>query len=197
MGIPSESRPSDLSTFLARFKPVAQEEVVWGGKTHLLASCYIGSDVPPPEYITSVRSVVLRGGEVLVLRNPDETHIMPGGRREKGETLQETLRREVLEETGWEMEPVAVLGFIHFHHLTPQPSSYLYPYPDFIHLLYLSLATEERLDARIPDDYEQESAFHSILEITGAGAGDASIDANQMLYLQAATAIMARKGTRE
>lgn len=195
--LPDVMQP-DLASFLAHLMPVAEEEVVWGrGSIRLRSVCYFGSEIPPLTYITSVRSIVIRGERVLVLRNPDETHIMPGGRREAGETLEQTMRREVLEETGWELQPVTVLGFIHFHHLTLKPPEHPYPYPDFLHLIYVSLATSERPEARIPDDYERECAFHTITDMMDAkadGAAANAIGANQRLYLRAALASLADKG---
>lgn len=59
------------------------------------------------------RGILLREGgegtEALVLRNPDGTWELPGGKVEYGETAYESLEREVYEETGLsvtEAEPV-------------------------------------------------------------------------------------------
>jgi len=49
--------------------------------------------------------------------------------------------REVEEETGLTLAGATLLGFIHFHHLTPKPEPFPYPYPDMIHLVYAALAT--------------------------------------------------------
>jgi 8-oxo-dGTP pyrophosphatase MutT (NUDIX family) len=44
--------------------------------------------------------------------------------------LEQTVRREVLEETGWAIDPPKLLGVKHFRHLTPKPAGYSCPYPD-------------------------------------------------------------------
>jgi 8-oxo-dGTP diphosphatase len=52
-----------------------------------------------------------RGGIVLVrhVKGGDAYHLLPGGGVETGESIDQALRREVLEETGLECEPVAPL----------------------------------------------------------------------------------------
>lgn len=37
---------------------------------------------------------------------------------------EDTVRREVLEETGWTMQALHPLGFLHFHHRAPRPEGY-------------------------------------------------------------------------
>lgn len=49
-------------------------------------------------------------GQVLMILSPDRGWEYPGGMVEQGETLQEALRREILEETGVEAEPMAFSG---------------------------------------------------------------------------------------
>jgi len=117
----------DLAAFLARHTPQTQESAVWGGGTHpLRITAYLGHELPPLAYVTSVRSVVFHDATALVLRDRDGLHILPGGRREPGETIEETLRREVLEETGWTLRAPTLLGFLHFHHLSPRPPGHPY-----------------------------------------------------------------------
>jgi ADP-ribose pyrophosphatase YjhB (NUDIX family) len=59
---------------------------------------------------------------VLVVRDPHEIHILPGGRRAHGETFEQTAVREVREETGWNVGDLHLLGVKHFHHLSPKLS---------------------------------------------------------------------------
>jgi len=181
-GISSTKLQPDLAAFLARHTPRAEQQAVWGeGTIRLLISCYLSTELPPLKYVTSVRSLVFRDDSVLVLRNPDDTHIYPGGRREGGETLEETLRREILEEVGWEVTEISQLGFLHFQHLTPKPEGYLYPYPDFCHIVHMAKASHFVPNARVEDDYELEAAFRPISEVQ-----DMTLSPCQHVFLKAA-----------
>ena len=96
------------------------------------------TEVPSPlAFVSSARCLLLRDGEVLVLRSSGGTHhLLPGGRREAGDSIAETVRRELLEETGHAPHDMRQLGLIHFHHLAPGPEAYPYPYPDFLWLVH-------------------------------------------------------------
>jgi 8-oxo-dGTP pyrophosphatase MutT (NUDIX family) len=173
----------DLGEFLARHTPVGEASAVWGGGTlPLRVAGYVGDEVPPLAYITSVRGLVFRADSVLVLRNADGIfHLLPGGRREAGESLPETLRREVLEETGWLVDIGPMVGFIHFHHLSPKQPGYGFPHPDFISVIHGSEAVAYRPEAMLSDDYELEAAFRTIDE-----ARALPLEVESRLYLEAA-----------
>ena len=93
------------------------------------------------------------------MRNEDERHILPGGRRERGETLEETVRREVFEESGWALGLMHRLGFSHFYHLSPMPDDHPFPHPDFFTLNHWAEAEDYHPELRVSDDYEREAAF--------------------------------------
>ena len=145
------------STKLAVEK-LAVEAVQWGS-IQLLMTSYLGRTLPPLDSITSVRVIVMRENEILVVRDPESVHILPGGRREAGETLLQTLQREMLEETGWTIQNISLLGFKHFHHLTPEPEDYPYPYPDFFQAIYRAYANTFIENARDKDGYELEVMY--------------------------------------
>jgi 8-oxo-dGTP pyrophosphatase MutT (NUDIX family) len=137
--------------------------------------------MPPLDYITSARCLVFRHDSVLVQRDRDSTHILPGGRREADESPLEAVHREVLEETGWSITDPVLIGFVHFAHLTPKPSGHAYPYPDFVQVVYLADARESVPDARLDDGYEVESVFRPVADVQGR-----TIPATQRLFLDAA-----------
>jgi 8-oxo-dGTP pyrophosphatase MutT (NUDIX family) len=140
-------------------EPAAVETDTWGA-LRLQVSTYLTRTLPATlALVSSVRAIVLRGGEVLVARDPTRRHILPGGRREAGETVEQTLRREVREETGWEIGPGRLIGLLHFHHLTERPAEYRYPYPDFLHLVYAASGVRCDPAARVADDYELEAVM--------------------------------------
>ena len=69
----------------------------------------------PTRPFLAVSAAVVRDGQVLVVRRarPPANGLfsLPGGVVEAGETLHQALQREVMEETGITIEPVALAGF--------------------------------------------------------------------------------------
>jgi 8-oxo-dGTP pyrophosphatase MutT (NUDIX family) len=153
-----------LSAFLRDLVPSAAETDQWG-EMAFQVSGYLTANMPPLEYVTSVRAVVTQGENALVITSPDREHILPGGRREPGESLTETLRREALEETGWSLRSLRLLGFKYFHHLMPRPAVYPYPYPDFLQVVYTAVVEVCYPDRRIMDDYELDARFLPLAEV--------------------------------
>ncbi len=54
-------------------------------------ACYLTDKTPPRRYVTSARAVVSDGDCVLVVQDPSNRHIMPGGRLEPNETPEDAL----------------------------------------------------------------------------------------------------------
>jgi len=176
---------TDLASFLAQQLPLTTETVTWQSiNMQFRVTSYLSREFPPLDYITSVRGVILRGDQVLAVRDPENVHILPGGRREKGETLTQTLERELLEETGWTIHPPSLLGFKHFHHLTPRPANYLYPYADFLQLVYTAQAKIHIPGARRTDDYELDAFSHPITDIAAL-----HLTQGELAYLAAAQTV--------
>ncbi len=176
---------TDLASFLAQQLPMTTETVTWQSiNMQFHVTSYLNHELPPLAYITSVRGLILRGDQVLAVRDPESVHILPGGRREQGETLLQTLERELLEETGWTIHPPYLLGFLHFHHLTPKPANYLYPYADFLQLVYTAQAHTYIPGARRTDDYELDAFLYSIADIATL-----HLTQGELAYLAAAQAV--------
>jgi 8-oxo-dGTP pyrophosphatase MutT (NUDIX family) len=176
--------PADrrLSAYVARCTLLAEEFASWlDGRVRLRVRGYL-TDLPPPlDYVTSSRCLVMRHDAVLVQRDRDSTHILPGGRREPDESPVETVRREVLEETGWLIGEPVLIGLLHFAHLTPKPSGYVYPYPDFVQVVYVADAVDFLPGGRLNDGHEVESVFRSVDQVHRL-----ALPANQRLFLDAA-----------
>jgi len=134
---------------------------VWG-VSPLRLSWYLTTAAPPPALVTSVRALVLRDDAVLVLREPDGR--IPGGRCKVGESLAETVRREVLEETGWVLGPLAPLGCLHLHNLGPEPPGAPYPYPDVFQPVWCAAPVAYRPEAMVFDEWVVSSAFVPLSE---------------------------------
>jgi len=150
-----------LGPLLEDRRPLCVEIATWTiGQLEL--STYAGEADLPDELVTSVRCVVTRGDQVLVCQEPDgRVMIFPGGRREPGETSQQTAVREVAEETGWDLDvgSLSVIGFLHFHHLSPVPADHPYPHPDFLQLVQHGTATGSPVDWVDPEGWVVRSWF--------------------------------------
>jgi ADP-ribose pyrophosphatase YjhB (NUDIX family) len=156
----------NLKLFLAKQELLVETSDTWGnGTLPLRLRTFVTDALPPREYITSVRSFLLQGDNVLVVRNPGGIHLLPGGRIEADEAFEDTIQREMIEETGWTISNLVFISFTHFHHFNPKPDGYRYPYPDFIQINYMAQAVEHVPDLKLPDDYEIESYFHPLSEI--------------------------------
>jgi 8-oxo-dGTP pyrophosphatase MutT (NUDIX family) len=84
-------------------------------------------------------------------------HVLFGGRLEPSETPPETLRREVAEETGWNVLVGEIVGFRHFEHLgPPHPQMADRPYPDFIQPIYAAEAQNFDAALLLPDEHPAE-----------------------------------------
>ena len=61
-----------------------------------------------------VRAFILRNGKIAIMKiNDTGTFMLPGGKLEKNETSIEALSREILEETGIEIEPDTLITDFH------------------------------------------------------------------------------------
>jgi 8-oxo-dGTP pyrophosphatase MutT (NUDIX family) len=184
--MPAE-RADRLSDHLADCTFLCEESASWlDGRVRLRLSAYVTNLMPPPENVTSSRCLVLRHDSVLVQHDRDSTHILPGGRREANESPMETVRREVLEETGWTIAEPLLVGLLHFTHLTPKPLGYTYPYPDFVQVVYMANAMTFVPEAKLDDGYEVETLFRSIDELPSL-----ALPVSQRLFLDAALHVRA------
>lgn len=171
---------ADLSKYLKALSLSNREAWDWT-TIQLQADLYLTQRFPAQKYITSVRSIVFKDDQVLVAYNDHEQHILPGGRRERGETYVETLQRECLEETRWEIEVIQPIAITHCQHLTPKPLKYTYPYPDFCQLIYVARATTHHPDRVIDDEYVTGAEFRPIVDMQKL-----DLTASQYILLEAA-----------
>jgi 8-oxo-dGTP pyrophosphatase MutT (NUDIX family) len=171
----------ELADFLLYHSPLARESVVWGeGTIPLAVTSYLSQELPPLDLVTSVRAVVIRGEQVLVVRDPGRYHIIPGGQREPNETLLQTLQRELQEETGWSLANISLLGFKHFRYLGPRLPAFPI-YPDFLQIIYSGTPEAFHMQAREQHGYELEAGFRPRSELP-----DLHLAISDLAFLEAA-----------
>ncbi len=161
-----------LQTFLADRKYEVEEFYQWG-ESELQVHAYLSDTPPPDKYITSARCIIQQDKTILVVFDPNDSfYIIPGGRREAGETVDETLTRELLEEVGWTVKNLKLVGFTHFHHLTAKPQDYPYPYPDFCQVIFAGETDTEYADKKIFDQFVTGFEFRPKTEVLASDITD-------------------------
>jgi 8-oxo-dGTP pyrophosphatase MutT (NUDIX family) len=123
-----------LQSFLDRHQSFGGWTDAWEGAP-LDFRVFVSGELPRREWVGSVRALVLRGEQVLLVHSrPPILNV--GGRCEAGETIEQTLHREVGEETGWRVRSMGIIGFMHARHLDDQRREWGRPAPDWIDPLF-------------------------------------------------------------
>ena len=161
-----------LAEILSAARPAATHDGAWAnGAVRLRIAAYPAPLQVPVEIddlVLSVRCLVRVGDEVVLCSNADGfSHVWPGGRREAGESLEQTACREVREETGWLVDPESLrpIGWLHYEYLDPADEDSPWPYPDFLQLVYVGRAHKRDGDADVAwtdtEGYELSSCLVS------------------------------------
>jgi len=154
-----------LEAFLSRHPFFGGWHEEWDGVPLEFRAC-LSDELPPRAFVGSVRAIVLRDNKVLLVHSSVPI-LSVGGRCKPEETIEQTLLREVAEETGWIVSPMDVIGFIHCHHLDAQRPDWGRPAPDFIDPLFAVAA--ETFDEKLMDSTESRCEFVSIDEVESLG----------------------------
>ncbi|HEU0000149.1 MAG TPA: NUDIX domain-containing protein, partial [Ktedonobacteraceae bacterium] len=94
------------------------------------------SQLPPLELVSTALVVAFAGDRLLMTELASRGWDIPGGHVEPGEHPEETVRREVLEETGATLGELHLLAYQRLRLLGPAPVAYAYPYPDCYQVFY-------------------------------------------------------------
>ena len=160
-----EHHNEGLEAFLARHPSFGGWREEWDGVPLEFRTC-LSDELAPRAFVGSVRAIVLRDEEVLLVHSSVPI-LSVGGRCKPGETVEQTLFREVAEETGWKVSLVGVIGFIHCRHLDEQRPAWGRPAPDFIDPLFVVVA--EEFDVKLMDSNESKCEFVPIDQVEGLG----------------------------
>ena len=176
---------ADLNAFLADLTLAATERWHWPTiQQDFDVNAYLTTLEPPLDLVVSVRAIALRGGEVFVFESEGQTHAVPGGRREPGESPDAALHREIREETGCAIVGTPRrLAVLHLHNLSPRrhDPKYKYPYPDSLQWVFVAEVGGDALPS--DDPFVDNGRFVSVDE-----ARRSILSLAERMLLEAATA---------
>jgi len=183
-----EDQAAHLEERLIVAEPLIDREVEWPG-LRLRQRTYPAGPVLPDVLITSIRAVVFRGPRVVVVRErAGRPHVTPGGRREAGEALEDTLRRELQEECGWSVGELRPLAFHHFRYLGEKPPGFAYPWRPFVQPIFVVEGLRyDRSHLKRGEEIETGSSLMS------ASRAMSVLPEDQQLILQVAIELRSRR----
>jgi ADP-ribose pyrophosphatase YjhB (NUDIX family) len=133
---------------LERRTPIVDAVAIWPS-ARLRNRVFVDDFDFPPALMTSARAVVFKGSKVVVVSEiHGENHIEPGGGLEPGETVEQTVRREIAEECGWSVGALKPLGFHFLEPLTPKPPGSTRRWGAMAHALFVTEAVSYSRAAR-------------------------------------------------
>lgn len=92
--------------------------------------------IPPPELITSALALAFDGDLLLMTNLTKRGWDIPGGHIDLGESPEQTVQREIYEETGAYVHSLYIFGYDKFIIHAPKPEAYQYPYPVSYQVFY-------------------------------------------------------------
>lgn len=137
---------STVNGYLQRFPALAEYTENWEIQGRMRVQIGLADEPPPPELLSSVLTIVFTpDGKALYLEDENDlgliSRFLVGGRTQGQESLVETIVREVAEETGWIVQPLALIGYRHFEQLDPMIAASDRPYPHFLQPIFASVSS--------------------------------------------------------
>ncbi len=124
------------SDFIMKKLIKVDREITWLPKP-AEGRLYITDELPPLELCRTAFGFAFNGDQVLMTRLKNRDWDIPGGKIDVGETPQQTVVREVLEETFVQVEVIELVGIQEVELLGPRPENFQWIYPLSVQVYFL------------------------------------------------------------
>ena len=105
-------------------------------------SLILDDSLPPQALMTSAFALVFCEGNFLMTKLHHRGWDIPGGHIDPGETPEQTVRRELMEEAAVELGAIRLFGYQKIRLLGEVPNGYRYPYSTSYQVFYLGYVTK-------------------------------------------------------